>query len=55
MEALRASGEELPEREGRMGLCADRRLAEVLAARPMARRRQAAGVRMLLDQTAARR
>jgi hypothetical protein len=43
--ALPASaGEEAPEREGRMDLCADQQLAEVLAA--VVRRRRVAGVRV---------
>src|SRR5216683_7210190 len=51
LEALPASaGEEAPEREGRMDPSAGQPLAEVLAAR-----RKAAGVRVLLDQTAVRR
>jgi len=55
MEALRDSEEESPEWEGRMVLFADRGLAEALAARAMARRRRAAGVLVLVDQTAVRR
>ena len=47
LKALPASaGEEVLEREGRMDLFAEQRLAEVLAVRRMVRRRLAAGVRV---------
>jgi hypothetical protein len=55
-EALQASaGEEAPEQEGLTDLSGDQRLAEVPAARQMVQRREAAGVRMVLDQAAVRR